>query len=151
MKVTTKQLIYFFQWGKSDVIIELFFRLGKELLLLERQTVSTGLWDVDVIAAHMSFSKNRMSSEFSSVLSSTVSSASLLPGNSESSAEDLKGSMKYKPVRLEMHPHFTLMVVCQISPSYFLYLNWGNAQLFSNCKLGLRIEMTKAERLETRC
>lgn len=48
---------------------------------------------------HMSFSKNRMLSEFSNVLSSTVSSANLLPGNSESSAEDLKGSMKQKPIR----------------------------------------------------
>lgn len=48
---------------------------------------------------HMSFSKNRMSSEFSSVLSSTISSANLLPGNSESSAEDLKGSVNQIPMR----------------------------------------------------
>lgn len=40
----------------------------------------------------MSFSNIRMSSEFSSELSSTVNSASLLPGNSDSSAEVLKAT-----------------------------------------------------------
>lgn len=41
------------------------------------------------LSTHISVSNNRMSSEFSSELSSTMSSASLLPGNSESSVKDL--------------------------------------------------------------
>lgn len=44
----------------------------------------------------MSVSNNRMSSEFNSELSSTMSSASLLPGNSESSAKDLENPTDQK-------------------------------------------------------
>lgn len=46
--------------------------------------------EMKIYITHMLFSKNRMSSEFSSILSSTINSASLLPGNSESTADLLK-------------------------------------------------------------
>lgn len=68
----------------------------------------------------MSFSNSRMSSEFSSELSSTVNSASLLPGNSESSAKDLKATWNkilltwrhihiiYKDGVVWLGPHLTM-------------------------------------------
>lgn len=49
---------------------------------------SRHLWSKPL--THMSVSNSRMSSVFSSELSSTINSASLLPGNSVSSAKDLK-------------------------------------------------------------
>lgn len=49
----------------------------------------------------MSFSNNRMSSEFSRELSSTIDSASLLPGNSESPEEVLKDTLNENPVNLD--------------------------------------------------
>lgn len=64
---------------------------------------------------YMSVSNTRMSSEFSSVLSSTMSSASLLPGNSESSVKDLKKPQPNKNRDQILDTHFNVTVQCGLS------------------------------------
>lgn len=64
----------------------------------------------------MSVSNTRMSSEFSSVLSSTMSSASLLPGNSESSVKDLKKQQQpNKNCDQILDTHFNMTMQCGLS------------------------------------
>lgn len=96
----------------------------------------------------MSVSNSRMSSVFSSELSSTINSASLFPGNSASSVKELKSRFDKIILILETEINceaVQLMNLCWTSPPYGLYLHWGNTQSFSYLSESLGTEVTMAE------
>lgn len=100
----------------------------------------------------MLLSKNLKSSDSRSELSCTINSASLLPGNDESTTDALEDKTTGQTVgSLADRWRRRSSKRCRASPLHGLHLHGGNPQNFSYFALSFSGKVTVAERLETGC
>lgn len=93
-------------------------------------------------------SKNLKSSELSSEFISTINSASLLPGNSDSPVEVLKVTQRNSWRRVG--PCCSLNR-CWTSPLHGFHLHWRHSQQLCYVSVSLSAEFSVVKRLQTGC